>query len=80
MKSIKIYIRAGLPKNLWPKIILAIVFLYNKSLLFAYNIYIPNKVLNTQFCNYFRQYNPMLIIYLITNLRPNQNRIYIYST
>ena len=46
MKLIKIYIRAGLPENLWPEIILIIVFLYNKSLLFTYDIYIPNEVLN----------------------------------
>ena len=39
---------------------------------------ILNEVLNSQFYNYFRQYNPMLIIRLTIDLRPNQNRIYIY--
>lgn len=72
------YESTGLPKKLWPKTMLAVIFLFNISPLYSHSWRLLNKVLNSWFRNYFRQYNPTLIIYLTTDFRPNQNRIYIY--
>ncbi len=57
---------------------LIVIFLYNKSLLEVYNMCLPNEVLDSQFYNYFYQYNLELITKLIVDLYLDQNRIYVY--
>ena len=59
---------------------MAAIYLYNRSPLYINYQRILNKVLNSQFRNYFHQYNLELIARIIVNLRPNQNRIYIYNS
>ena len=71
---------ANLPKKLQPESSMAAIYLYNQSLSYINYQKIPNKVLDSWFRNYFRQYNLELIARIIINLRPNQNRIYIYGS
>ena len=71
---------ANLPEKLQLESFIAAIYLYNQSLSYINYQRILNKVLNLQFRNYFRQYNPELIARIIVNLRPNQNGIYIYSS
>ena len=71
---------ANLPKKLWPESFMAAIYLYNRSPSYINYQRIPNKVLNSWFRNYFRQYDPELIAQIIINLRPNQNRIYVYGS
>ncbi len=69
---------AGFLVNLQPEVTCAAAYLYNKSLLYKHNLRALDKLLDQWFRNYFRWYNPALIICITTDLRPDQNRIYIY--
>jgi hypothetical protein len=71
---------ARLPEKLWPESSLAAIYLYNRSPSYAYNWKTPNEELDSWFRNYFRWYDPELITRMIVDLRPNWNRIYVYSS
>lgn len=53
IKSIKMCTSVNLPKNLWPKTMLTVIYLYNKSLSETHNYLLLDKRLDSWFQNYF---------------------------
>ena len=73
---IKICESTNLLEKLQLKAVYMAIYLYNRTLLNAYlednnEMTLLDKMLISQFCGYFKQYNPELINRIITNLRLN---------
>jgi hypothetical protein len=83
-RSIKVRESASLLARLWLETTLAVIYLYNRSLLDACpedndEMISLDEMLANWFCNYFRWYDPELITRIIADLRPNWEGIYVYG-
>jgi hypothetical protein len=71
VKSIAKRIAAGLPAELWPGVLEASVWLYNRSPRASNGMVAPNEALEGWFTNFFRWYPVEFVRHSTADLSPN---------